>query len=690
MGQLPKQFGDGDIQDITFSVTEDCNLRCKYCYMVHKNDFKKMDFETARKSVDYLLSIEPPSKFVIWDFIGGEPTLEMELIDQITDYIKLKQYLLNHPWSDNHMFFIGSNGILYNTDAVQDYITKNRNHVEIGITIDGTKEKHDLQRVKRDGSGSYDEIARIIPLWLDQFGVRMTKVTFASDDLCYLKDSIIHLWDMGITHIAANVVFEDVWKPGDTDIFENQLIQLADYILENKLWSEYSVRFFDPNVGFHLGSVDKKVNFCGTGKMIAIDTEGKFFPCVRFIDFCLSSNSSGSSMNIGNCQTGMDMERLRAFERLSMTAMNDFECENCEIASGCFACAGFNYDDSERKTIYRRAKHICQMQKAQVRANKYFWREFSKRTGMVSPHQERRMSTYQRNNWNPDGLIYLFFIINDNMVSHCNYVPNGDEVMSSETFERAMSVARARNMIPVFLGNPKGLLSDLDNREINFKILSCSDTYNSTNSVDTVIRIIDSDTLEYSIDEYSNRDGNPSACILRIQASDIDKLDELITNAQYKYGRVNIIKRDVSAWSERDMENYDEVLKKLDNKNFYNRNVSVNIFSDNNKAEMEIGCNAGVTSFTIAPNGKIYPCPAFYFENRDSYCFTDVENIRIEKDNFFTQNESPFCKDCTNYQCRRCVFDNKVATNFTNIPSSVQCKVAQIEQNYGGAWSGGE
>ena len=66
-------------QTVTFQVTDDCNLACKYCYQMHKGK-KKMSFETAKKMVDLLLSgdkgvgdyINPQkSPGLIVDFIGG-------------------------------------------------------------------------------------------------------------------------------------------------------------------------------------------------------------------------------------------------------------------------------------------------------------------------------------------------------------------------------------------------------------------------------------------------------------------------------------------------------------------------------------------------------------------------------------------------------------------------------------------
>ena len=36
VGTMEPEWGNGDVQNITFIVTEDCNLRCKYCYITHK------------------------------------------------------------------------------------------------------------------------------------------------------------------------------------------------------------------------------------------------------------------------------------------------------------------------------------------------------------------------------------------------------------------------------------------------------------------------------------------------------------------------------------------------------------------------------------------------------------------------------------------------------------------------------
>lgn len=57
IGKMPPQWSE-DAQTITFIVTEDCNLRCKYCYITHKASNKRMNFETAKNFIDYILTAD--------------------------------------------------------------------------------------------------------------------------------------------------------------------------------------------------------------------------------------------------------------------------------------------------------------------------------------------------------------------------------------------------------------------------------------------------------------------------------------------------------------------------------------------------------------------------------------------------------------------------------------------------------
>lgn len=374
-----KGWKSGLAKVITFIVTKDCQLACKYCYLVGKNSSERMTWDIAKAAVDYILNNESlfPEESVIFDFIGGEPFLEIELIDKICDYIKIEMYRLNHHWFKSYRFAFSSNGINYDSDAVQSFISKNIEHLSIGITIDGTKEKHDLNRIwKGNGAekGSYDAVVRNIPLWRKQFPGAGTKVTISSADIPYIKDSVLHLYSLDIHEVNINVVFEDVWKEGDDLIFESQLISLADAIIDNGLYTDYTCSFFSEGIGKPMDRITENDNWCGAGRMLAIDASGNFYPCTRFAAYSLREKSP---IIIGNIKTGINNNLLRPFLSLDRITQSTNECENCEVASGCAWCQGENYDASSTGTIYQRATAICKMHKARVRANNYYWNRLS-------------------------------------------------------------------------------------------------------------------------------------------------------------------------------------------------------------------------------------------------------------------------------------------------------------------------
>ncbi|MBQ8045559.1 MAG: radical SAM peptide maturase, CXXX-repeat target family [Bacteroidales bacterium] len=362
-------------KSITFIVTKDCQLACKYCYLVGKNTKERMSWDTAKQAIDYILDNEKEfnENSVVWDFIGGEPFLEIDLIDKICDYIKIELYRRNHHWFNSYRFSFSTNGINYHEEKIQKFIEKNKSHLSIGITIDGTKQKHDLNRIWKGGGkerGSYDDVVRNIPLWIKQFPNDGTKVTISSADIPYIKESVLHLYSLGIHEVNINCVFEQVWEEGDDKRFENQLMQLADAIIDNDLYKDFACSFYNEHIGKPMDCVHENQNWCGAGKMLAIDAAGNFYPCTRFAQYSLRDKKAWI---IGNVNDGIDKNKIRPFLTLDRCTQSSQECIDCEVASGCAWCQGENYDAADTATIYQRATAICKMHKARVRANNYYW-----------------------------------------------------------------------------------------------------------------------------------------------------------------------------------------------------------------------------------------------------------------------------------------------------------------------------
>jgi len=153
-------------------------------------------------------------------------------------------------------------------------------------------------------------------------------------------------------------------------MFEQQLIELADEIIDNGWYQQYSCSFFNEQLGKPLDCIANNENWCGAGKMLSIDAHGDFYPCTRFAQYSLRNKKAWI---IGNIDDGIDENKLRPFLTLDRCTQSPQQCIDCEVAEGCAWCQGENFDAAKTYTIFERSTAICEMHKAQVRANNYYW-----------------------------------------------------------------------------------------------------------------------------------------------------------------------------------------------------------------------------------------------------------------------------------------------------------------------------
>lgn len=362
----------------TFIVTEACQLRCKYCYLIGKNYAHKMTFGVARKAIDYIFA-EPFLQNVdkaVFDFIGGEPLLEIKLISDVMNYIVDYMSRNNHKWLSTYQIRITTNGLLYDKAEVQNFIEMYKDHLSISISIDGNKAKNDQNRIFPNGKGSYEDIIRNVRLWISQFPNEGTKMTISHDDVPYVYESLKHLIKLGIKRIDVNPVVENVWEKGDDKLFQEQLICFANYIINNNMWKQLQISAFNDFIG-HPISAEDKLSPCGT-MTLSIDSEGIFFPCIRYADYSLRTKPART---IGDLSHGIDKNKLRAMESFVNNTVSPQKCINCEVASGCKWCPAENYDSSENGSVFVRTTYACEMHKAKVRAKNYYFNKL-KTTGV--------------------------------------------------------------------------------------------------------------------------------------------------------------------------------------------------------------------------------------------------------------------------------------------------------------------
>ena len=670
MGKLDRDMWRGDdSQQITFVVTQDCNLRCKYCYMTDKNDKNIMDFETAKRAIDYFVDNKEDlfsTEYIVLDFIGGEPLLEINLIDQIVDYFILSTYQKKSKWFGRFRIMVQSNGVLFNTPEVQQFLEKNKSIVSLGITIDGTKRKHDMQRVFPNGADSYDIVEENYKLAFQKNYTNTTKVTFGSDDLKYMKESIVHLWDMGIINVPANIVYEDIWKEGDEKIYFEQLIELADYIIDNHLWDRYNTSLFSDSIGFKTAKEDLTLPTCGTGNMYCVDSNGDIYNCVRFMQYSLNHKNS---RKIGDIYKGIDTDRIRPLKVINPKHISNQQCLDCKINSGCTSCAGNNYDLSENDSLFYRSTAICNMYKVQVKANNYYWAR------LFNEHSVCRDTEF-RNQY------FMYFILSSDSVNYCKFkVCNTEEIMKPEDLLYGLEYAFDNFYQPVFVHSNGSMewLNDLLrsdkygislSKQMNRHIIRHITKYQGKNLQQNTIYVVDNTTCKPK--EELN-----GCVIFNIASSEIKNLAQGVKEVLQFTSRVNINVYDINKHF--DISEYENQLKLLCDVLYdylcKGKQKEIRQLTDRIFAREMNNCFAGEKNITFAPDGKFYICPAFYFDKA-----ADVNINKVQSMTYLYN--SPGCQNCDAYHCDRCVYKNYIGTGELNIPTIKQCELSYLERKY--------
>lgn len=134
-------------------ISESCNLNCKYCF---KKIGGELSLDDVKRFIDCVTQIYPNADRYIVDMSGaGEPLLHKELALQIAKYC--------NRLSDKHLreflpTFV-TNGVLLTSETVKELQSAG---ILFGVSLDGTKENHDKNRIFHNGKGSYDIVANNI------------------------------------------------------------------------------------------------------------------------------------------------------------------------------------------------------------------------------------------------------------------------------------------------------------------------------------------------------------------------------------------------------------------------------------------------------------------------------------------------------------------------------------------------
>lgn len=214
--------------NLWLNVSHDCNLRCIYCFG-HGGSYggtrELMSIDTAKKSIDYwfkYLNKNIPMTTVT--FFGGEPLMNLEVIKFSINYVNK----LLEEYDIRVQYIITTNGTIFNDEIIELFM---KNDVQFAISIDGGQAIQDRNRPYASGKGSFEIIKKNVAKLRKYYDKISARMTLTHDDVPYLKQAVMDLWDIGFTDVVYE--FVTIRYPFDA-LKVNQAKNIATSQTENK------------------------------------------------------------------------------------------------------------------------------------------------------------------------------------------------------------------------------------------------------------------------------------------------------------------------------------------------------------------------------------------------------------------------------------------------------------------------
>lgn len=346
---------------VTLTLTDDCNLRCTYCYEHHQSS-AKMPVDLAIKIVEAELTADNDYELVVLQFFGGEPFIEFETIRTVVEHV------LSHSYPKHYGFEITTNGTLL-TQEIKEWLLKHLDCVDVYLSLDGTREMHNTNR-----SNSFDLID--LDFFSKNYPHCTVKMTVSEATLPSLFEGVKFCYERGF-NVFWNLAFGIDWSnPQNKEILSNQLKLLIDFHLKNpqypvsKMLSDSIVKVtYYEEEGAYIQT------WCATGRqMIAYSVDGKKYPC----QFFAPVTSKDKAIELGKIKLAPEVRR----EDL------DEKCRDCIIRSVCPTCYGSNYYSTGN--LYKKDSNYCELMKIILKARSYYFAlRWKNGTLNLSPEDEK-------------------------------------------------------------------------------------------------------------------------------------------------------------------------------------------------------------------------------------------------------------------------------------------------------------
>ena len=326
------------------NVTDDCNLRCQYCFTEHSPHY--MTLETAMKTADWLYNNKIKQEEIIGKkitrkceiyFFGGEPMLCYKtIIIPLVEYCKDK-------YPNAFAFGLTTNGTLLTKDSIDFFV---ENNFKLLLSFDGNRKTQEYNRPSCNKNiSSYDLVTKNLKYLLEKIPQICCRQTINPETVEELFNNYLEAEQLGFNTIELIENTRGNWTTDKIKILKEEFSKIYIYrlkqiinnekVLEWERWLRWlrfttllcNTEYYGPkyfNVKFN-----HKAMRCGLGTTtIGIGYDGSLIGCQEW-----STKDNKDIFNIGNIYNGgIDKEKhynlLKFYNDSDYIKINN-KCENC-------------------------------------------------------------------------------------------------------------------------------------------------------------------------------------------------------------------------------------------------------------------------------------------------------------------------------------------------------------------------
>ena len=264
--------------------TNGCNLACSYCSLGEKKNFRYVTKESFMDVMDFACNLAEyrGEKGIHFILHGGEPTLiHPDVYETGIIYVKTKHPKLNITIS------MQTNGYSL-TDAYIRFCKKY--DINVGISIDGSKEIHDSERKTANGKESYKLVISSIEKLLEE-DIQVSCLMVLTQNALDKNLDYLQYFARKKLHLKINPLL----NYGEAAIHPELVLETGDY-------AKYIIRVYEEiiksNLDVYISPIDKiisgilhdqPIRECSFHEncnrhFLCIDYKGDLYPCGKFSD----------------------------------------------------------------------------------------------------------------------------------------------------------------------------------------------------------------------------------------------------------------------------------------------------------------------------------------------------------------------------------------------------------------------